>query len=370
MIASMVPLITQLPDAGDEPVACMRTAQLSIPQDWSALRDYLSNQGMRLDLDVPPRQFAAGLGNLNYLLSVDGKPVVLRRPPAGRIPPGANDMRREHRILAGLWRVFPLAPRALHYCASDAVIGAHFLLMEYRRGVAIGGRLPTDRDLSLTQRQWLSETLVDLLSRLHAVDPAQAGLESLGRPEGMLLRMVDGWQQRAELASVQEHHAAIRHVTDWLRRHLPSSQACTLLHSDFKLDNVLLHPERLEVVAVIDWDMGTRGDPLVDLATLLSYWVHDDDPPALQALGQMPTAEPGFLRREDILARYARATGFDLGRFHWYRVMAMFKLAAVFLQLHDRFVRGDSLDERHRSCGPLSAGLLAHVADLAGPPGT
>lgn len=335
-----------------------------VKQDWVALRDYLAMQGMRLELDEVPRQFAGGLGNLNYLLQVDGEAVVLRRPPPGRIPPGANDMRREHRILSGLWKGYPYAPRALHYCASDTVLGAHFLLMQYRAGVAIGGELPSGLHLSMAQRRWLSETLVDLLAELHAVDPRQVGLETLGRPEGMLLRMIDGWEQRATIATEQRALPDLSSVVDWLRRGLPTSQTSTLLHSDFKLDNVLLDPQRMSVAAVIDWDMGTRGDPLVDLATLLSYWVHDDDPPALQALGQMPTAQPGFLRREEVMVRYARRTGLDLGNFHWYRVLALFKLAVVFLQLHAKYLRGERVDARHRSFGPLSEGLLAYAAEL------
>lgn len=341
------------------------SAQDAVPQDWSRLQQYLARQGLQLDADQETRQFAGGFGNLNYLVWVNGEKTVLRRPPLGVIPIGANDMAREYRILSNLWRSFPLAPRALHYCEDSGVLGAHFLLMEYRQGLVIGGKLPASPSIDVAQRHSLSEQLVDILVQLHQVDPSTVGLEGLGKPEGMLQRAVNGWQKRAVHAYDGVCPPAVTRLHDWLNARIPTSQRVSLLHSDYKLDNVIWIPESLEPVAVIDWDMGTRGDPLTDLATLLSYWTELGDPQAMHQLAQMPTHETGFLSRQEVMNRYALRTGIDLSDFDFYRVLAQFKLAVVFQQLHAKFRRGEVTDERYRSFGSLSAGLLDFASEVA-----
>lgn len=333
----------------------------TVPQQWGALRAHLAAIGLELALDEPPRQFGRGLGNLNYLVRIDGQHWVLRRPPPGDLPPGANDMAREFRILNSLHEDYPLAPHAIHFSADVGVIGSPFLIMEYRPGLVIGAQLPAARPTTEQERSGLGLQLVELLAQLHAVNPAEVGLAALGRPEGMLQRMVDGWHRRARLAcdsTGRETPAGIGRVSDWLRAHqVPDRKPC-LLHSDFKLDNVILDAATLAPRAVIDWDMGTRGDPLVDLATLLSYWSMADDPEPMKALGQMPTAQAGFPRRDEVLRHYAARTGRDLSDFRFYRVLAMFKLTVVFMQLHARFLRGEVEQEKYRGFGPLAAGLL------------
>jgi aminoglycoside phosphotransferase (APT) family kinase protein len=345
--------------------AMFQPADRSVTLDWRGLQAYLVRHGLALDLASEPRQFAGGLGNLNYRLQVNGEPCVLRRPPVGTIPRGANDMAREHRILKDLWQAFPYAPRALHYCADAQVIGAHFLLMEYRAGLVIRGRLPVVPTLDVVERAQLSRRLVDVLVQLHQVDPAVVGLDTLGKPEGMLQRTVEGWQQRALEADEGASDRQVERLSAWLGSRIPTPQRATLLHSDYKLDNVIWDPASLAPVAVIDWDMGTRGDPLLDLATLLSYWTQPDDPPVMYQLGQMPTHEAGFLDRAQVMQRYASQTGLDLSDFGFYRVLAGFKLAIVFRQLHAKYRRGDVADERYRAFGDLSAGLLAFAADMA-----
>ncbi len=330
-----------------------------IVQDWPALEAHLAAHEMTLDLSLPPRQFAGGFGNLNYLLRIAGCDCVLRRPPPGDQVPGGNDMTREFGITSKLWRGFPLAPRAIHCCTDEAVLGAPFLIMEYRPGLIIGGQLPAERPLSLAERAAIGSMLVDTLAQLHAVDARAVGLDMLGKPEGMLSRMVDGWEKRANVAYGSDTPAGIARTAAWLRQRLPArQQGPTLLHSDFKLDNVILDPVTLAPCAVIDWDMGTRGDPLVDLATLLSYWPESGDPPAMLQLNQMPMAEPGFPTRTEMAAMYARQTGRNLSSFGFYRALCLFKLTVVFMQLHARYRRGEIVNERYRSFGPLASGLL------------
>ncbi|MDO9435254.1 phosphotransferase family protein [Hydrogenophaga sp.] len=302
--------------------------------DWPALDAYLAAQGHRLELNSqPPRQFAGGLGNWNFLVQVDGQAHVLRRPPSGPVPVGANDMAREYRVLSGLHPHFPLAPRALLHCADAAVIGAPFLLIEYREGTVLRNALPAGLAHPEQAAQGLTRDLVRTLVGLHDLNPLDVGLQTLGRPDGMVERQARNWTVRAEAAFNGRMPAALVEVVEWLQRPAPAPQRTSVLHSDFKLDNLILHPATLSPVALIDWDMGTLGDPLLDLATLLSYWTEPDDHPAMQALGQMPTAAPGFARRADVLQQYAAGSGLSVSDFAYHRVLALFKLVVVFQQL-------------------------------------
>jgi aminoglycoside phosphotransferase (APT) family kinase protein len=329
-----------------------------MPQRWDRLESHLAAAGLSFDPAVRPRQFASGFGNLNYLLEVEGRPVVLRRPPPGPIPPGANDMGRESRILSRLWEAFPLAPRCLHYCSDDSVLGAPFFLMEYRPGLVIGGRMPDALAGKAGIGAKIGDMLVEQLAELHAVDPASVGLGDLGRPEGFLARTAEGWARRADLAWEGGPPSALRDVLSWLRANPVPGQTPVLLHNDFKLDNFVLDPDTLEPVALLDWDMGTRGDPLVDLAVLLSYWTEAGDPEAMHDLGQMPTAGYGFPMRLEVVEAYARLTGRDVSDFLFYRVVAVLRVAVVFMQLNRRYREGGTRDPRFEAFGRLANGLL------------
>jgi aminoglycoside phosphotransferase (APT) family kinase protein len=337
----------------------------ALRQDWAALRTHLQGHGFHLELSEQPRQFAGGLANLNYLVKINGEQWVLRRPPPGNLPPGANDMQREFKILSVLWQAFPLAPKAIHFCGDPAVLGASFLIMQYRPGLVIGGSLPASRPIRASERSALGRLAVDLLADLHDVDAQRIGLASLGRPERMLARMVEGWEKRARLAYGEQTPHGIARVAQWLRMRLPPEQPARLLHSDFKLDNIILDPLTLEPRAVIDWDMGTRGDPLVDLGTLLSYWTEAGDPEAMHQLAQMPTAQSGFPTRAELLQAYAQRTGRDLSQFAFYRVLCMLKLSVIFMQLHARYLRGEIKHEKYETFGKLSAGLLDFTEEIA-----
>ena len=345
-----------------------RSERATVSQDWARLARYLGQFDLRFDPSVQPRQFAGGFGNLNFRLVINDTVMVLRRPPLGPIPPGANDMAREYRVLSALHPVFPLAPRAHHLCTDASVIGGPFVLLDYRRGLIIREHLPPQLKAKQVGPQ-LSQTLVDVLVALHGIDPARIGLGHLGRAEGFLGRAITGWAVRAALAV---DGAALVPPTEalvtWLRRELPPASAIgppTLLHNDFKLDNLVLDPGTLAPVALLDWDMGSRGDPLFDLATLLSYWTEPSDPPALQALRQMPTAAKGFASRAEVLATYAKATGRDVSNFRFYRVLAMFKLAVVFLQLGAQWRRGTSSNRRFADFDALATDLMRVAYDIA-----
>ena len=344
-----------------DPEVELRTEEETVPQDWPALAAYLSARGMSLAVDPPPRQFAGGLANLNYLLSLDGEQAVLRRPPLGRLPPGAYDMGREFRILSKLNRGFPLAPRGLHLCLDQAVIGAPFQITEYRHGRCVRGASSEALCEFPNVGVRLANTVIDVLVQLHAVDPAAVGLDDLGKPQGFLQRAVEGWIKRASLSAEGREsspcHRLIADLGRWLRAQRIDDGKPSLIHNDLKLDNLLLDPDTLAPTAVLDWDQCTQGDSLFDLATTLSYCSEPGDPPAMRRLRQMPLGA-GFPTRRALAERYAKATRRDLGNFQFYRVLAIFKLAVIFQQLHQRYREGATSDPRYAGFGALADGVL------------
>mgnify|MGYP001596994033 CR=1 FL=1 len=332
--------------------------------DWQGLARHLARRGHRLALEPPPRRSAGGLANLNFLIEFDGAPAVLRRPPPGQLPPGAYDMGREFRILSRLWRAFALAPRGLLYEEDPAVFGAPFQILEYRRGFAVRAELPEPMRHDPAVAARLGRALIEVLAQLHAVDPVAVGLGDLGHPQGFLERTIEGWARRGVQAREDGPGRRLPALMAWLRQHRVPDGAPRLLHNDYKLDNLLLDPHTLAPAAVVDWDQGTRGDPLFDLATLLSYWTEAGDPPAMQQLRQMPSAAPGFPSRREAAALYARLTAADLSDFRFHRVLGLFKLGVVFHQLHARYRQGQA-DARYAGFGAVADGVLEFAQAVA-----
>lgn len=343
-----------------------RAAADSAPIDRARLGAYLTNVGLPLDAAEPIVQFGTGMANINYRLTAGGRRLVLRRPPDGDLPPGAHDMSREHRILSRLWRALPLAPRSLHLCEDRSVIGVPFQLIEYRAGLVIKGddkrHFKGRPDVAARTGRMLVETLVSI----HRVDTAAIGLDDLGKPEGFIARAIKGWRGRGErLELAPDHRALIAEIGTWLEGRSIRPRPPTLLHSDFKLDNLIVEPTTLAPVAIVDWDMGTRGDPLFDLATLLSYWAEPGDPPCMHDMKQLPTAAPGFPTRNEVVLEYARLTGADVSDFPTLRVLAMFKLAVVLLQLHALWQRGAAKGGDYADLARIAGDLLVLTKDVA-----
>ncbi len=311
-------------------------------------------------------QFGGGHANLTYLLRYGEAEFVLRRPPLGPIAPSAHDMAREHRVLANLWRVYPLAPRSYLLCDDESVIGAPFHVMERRFGMVIRNDLPArfQGDANLARR--IGETIVDALAELHQVDPAAVGLSDLGRPEGFVERQLSGWTKRWHAAKAADD-PRLDAVAAWLAANRPPARGVALLHNDPKLDNMIMDAEDpAHAVAVLDWDMCTRGDPLMDLGYLLTFWGEAGDPEPWIAAASMPTWRQGFPSRAEAITRYAEATGFDLGAIRWYHVFGTFKIAVVLQQIYIRFVRGQTQDQRFAVFGSRVAALIDKAAVLAG----
>ena len=339
--------------------------------DTTRLEPYLRARLPGVQGPLAVTQFHGGKANLTYLLRFGGTEFVLRRPPLGPIPPGAHDMRREHRVLSVLHRRFPLAPQSLLLCEDESVIGAVFIVEERRVGFVIRDDIPEEFAGRPELNRRIGFALVDALADLHRVDANEIGLGDLGRVEGYLERQLSGWTRRWEASlggpEERESRSKMAPALDWLARTLPKERAGALLHNDYRLDNCLLDTEDpARIVAALDWDMCTRGDPLADLGYLLNYWVEPGDDPAWRAIAAMPTWRAGFPSREEAIARYAERTKSDVGDILWYQVFAAFKLAVIIQQIYIRYVRGQTQDQRFASYATRVLGLANKAQTLIG----
>jgi aminoglycoside phosphotransferase (APT) family kinase protein len=324
--------------------------------DTSRLEPFL-RRNLPVHGDFTLRQFGGGHANLTYLVRFGDDEYVLRRPPLGPVPERAHDMRREYAVLSKLYRVFPLAPRSFLLCTDHEIIGADFVIEERKNGVAIRRDLPErfHGDVAFAQR--LSNGIVDTLADLHRVDVPAAGLSELGHPEGYVPRQLDGWAKRWENAHTAQTIDASP-LLAWLHGHLPLSPVATLVHNDYKLDNMLLDPgDPAKIVALLDWDMCTYGDPLMDLGYVLALWPEAKDPEAFRAWG-MPSWREGFATRREVVQRYAAQTGFDVSHIAWYHIFNVFRFAVILQQIYKRYEAGQTHDERFAPFGMQANGLI------------
>lgn len=333
------------------------------PQPWPAIAGYLDAQGLRLDLAEPPRQFAGGLANLNYLVRLDGAPAVLRRPPDGDLAPGASDMAREARVLAALNPQLPLAPRLLHACLDASVIGVPFLLIEYRSGVAVGGTLP--EGIRAADGKWMTMALVQAMAALHALEPI-GDLAMLGKPTGFNARQLAGWTKRAAAAFGTEAPPSLAGLLGGLESALPPDAPARPLHMDPKFDNLLVDPAAQRATAMLDWDMGTLGPPAFDLAVLLSYWVTPSDPEPLHALQAVPALEPGWPTPADAVAAYGRAAGHMPPDLPWHLALARLRLATAWMQLYRLWQHGNLAGDRYSGFQTIANAMLDHAVQQFG----
>ena len=349
-------------DSLDRPAERVEVAPVRAGQelDWVTLERYLREHLDVTDGDFEVLQFPNGSANLTYRVSLGGQVLVVRRPPFGEVAPKSHDMHREHIVLAGLNPVYPRAPRALLYCHDPAIIGAHFLVSEYRPGVVVWDRVPSSMPTSSGPALGLA--VAEALADLHAVDPDAAGLAGLGRPDGYLERQVSGWTKRWDAVRMENAGQAPDAVGRELARRLPESGTPAVIHNDFKLDNCQFAPDDpTTVTAVFDWDMATIGDPLTDLGTLLNYWPDDAVVSILPGIDEL-----GLPSKEELIAAYAQRRGVDLVRkdMAWYEAFGYWKTAVILQQLYARFVRGETSDPRMATRGEHVAALSEHALHL------
>ena len=301
-------------------------------------------------------QFPGGHSNLTYLLRVGEREVVMRRPPFGTKVKSAHDMGREYRILSALSQHYSRAPKPLAYTDDVSVIGAPFYVMQRLRGVILRKELPPGLELDAPQLRKLCENLVDTLVDFHALDYRTLGLAELGKPDGYVQRQVEGWTKRYH-GSQTDDVPVVEQVTRWLADNRPPDSGAALIHNDYKFDNVVLDPNDLSrIVGILDWEMSTLGDPLMDLGTLLSYWVEAADDPMMQFFRGGPTHLPGAMTRREIVERYAERSGRPIAKPHFYYVFGLFKTAVIIQQIYYRYRQGLTKDERFSLFG---AGVVA-----------
>jgi aminoglycoside phosphotransferase (APT) family kinase protein len=291
-------------------------------------------------------QFPHGYSNLTYLLRLGGRELVLRRPPFGARIKSAHDMGREFRILSRLQGVYPKAPKALLYCEDETVLGAPFYVMDRVTGVILRAEPPPGLALTRELMRRLSESVIDNLVAIHAVDYGAAGLSELGRPEGYVARQVEGWTKRYQNARTDDI-AEMEQLAAWLTAHQPPEVGACLIHNDYKYDNLVLDPNELpRIVATLDWEMATLGDPLMDLGSTLGYWVDADDPPEWRRQAFGLTTQPGNLSREQWVERYTAQSGREVRDAVFYYAYGLFKIAVIVQQIYTRYRQRLTKDER------------------------
>jgi aminoglycoside phosphotransferase (APT) family kinase protein len=323
----------------DEPKPAREGEQLDAAAVARFLREHVSG----LEGEAEIFQFPKGHSNLTYLVKMGGRELVLRRPPFGSKVKTAHDMGREFRVLSKLSAVWPKAPRPLAHCDDISIMGAPFYAMERVRGVILRG---ASVDLPAEVVRKNDEALVDTLAELHAVDYAAAGLGELGRPDGYVRRQVEGWTKRYADAKTDDI-PSVDEMAAWLAARIPRESGAALIHNDFKHDNVVLDAHDLsKVLGVLDWEMSTVGDPLMDLGTMLGYWVEEGDSDELKMIAFGPTAIPGSLTRRQLAERYAGRTGRDVSGLLFHYCFALFKTAVVAQQIYARYKAGLTKDER------------------------
>lgn len=341
-----------------------RTVREGEQLDLERLAPYLREHIPGLEGALEVKQFPSGYSNLTYLLQAGDRELVLRRPPFGANVKSGHDMAREYRILSHLVGHYEKVPRPLLYYGEDDLIGDEFYVMERARGLILRAEQPEKLALPPELMQALSATLVENLVAIHAVDYEAAGLGDLGRPEGYVRRQIEGWTRRYRKAQTDDV-PQVEEVASWLASHMPPESGAALIHNDYKYDNLVLNPARpTEIVAVLDWEMATIGDPLMDLGTSLGYWVEADDPPLLQALAFGPTALPGNYNRRELFERYSELSGREGGHPVFYFVYGLFKIIGIVQQIYYRYRQGFTQDPRFAMLDQVVV-LLAQQAGRA-----
>lgn len=339
--------------------------ELDLPRLKTYLREHLPQFAASLAVE----QFPYGHSNLTYLMRLGATELVLRRPPFGNQVATAHDMGREYRVLSKLSAVFPAAPQPYLFCDDSSVLGAPFFVMQRRQGLILRKSLPPGLSLAPQTVRRLGHSLIETLARLHAIDYQAAGLGDLGKPAGYVSRQVTGWINRYANARTDDVEA-MNHVARWLTEHIPPESGAAVIHNDYKYDNVVLDSADVtRIVAVLDWEMATLGDPLMDLGTTLGYWVEAGDPEPLRLAAMGPTMLAGSLSRQELVERYAEASGRNVSNPLFYYCFGLFKIAVIIQQIYARLVRGDTHDPRFARLNEVVA-VMSHQAVRAIETGT
>ena len=318
-----------------------------------AITQFLNQSGIVVSGIPQLTQFSGGASNLTYLLTYPEKELILRRPPQGHKAKSAHDMVREARLMQALQPVYGYVPKVLAICEDSSVAGADFYVMDRLRGIIPRKNLPKQLTLSLSETRTLCTNVIDKLIELHQIDYQAAGLQGLGLGAGYVQRQIKGWSERAVLAKT-DNSADFSDVVSWLEKNQPQQDAATcLIHNDFRMDNVVLNVDNpLEVIGVLDWEMATLGDPLMDLGNTLAYWAQSDDDAFFLSLRRQPTHLPGMLTRAEVMSYYTEKMGFSASHTDFYVIFGLFRLAIIIQQIYYRYHHGQTTN-------PQFAGFVA-----------
>ena len=311
------------------------------------------------------RQFSGGASNLTYLLRYPDRDLILRRAPRGTKAKGAHDMGREYRIQSALEGHFPYVAHMVGFCQDESVLGADFYVMDRIDGIIPRSEMPEGVDLTPEQARGMCESMIETLAELHSVDPAAAGLESLGKGWGYVRRQVEGWSVRYRNARTDDAPGC-EETMAWLAEHQPDDVAICVIHNDFKLDNLVFDKDDpTKVVGVLDWEMATLGDPLMDLGGDLAFWVEATDE-TLKHFRRVPTHLPGMMTRAEIVEAYCKRMGFELTPEQWrfYEVFGYFRMAVIAQQIYYRYFHGQTTNELYALFGPAAHLAEEHIRTL------
>jgi aminoglycoside phosphotransferase (APT) family kinase protein len=316
--------------------------------DQQKLQDYLRDKVPGFGKDITIRQFPGGYSNLTYFIQAGDHEYVLRRPPFGANIKSAHDMEREFTVLTKLSQAgFTKVPDAVHLCVDESVMGVKFYLMKRVRGVILRNKLSKDFSVSQETFRALSKAAVEQLVKLHQIDIHSSGLDALGKPEGYVQRQVEGWIKRYTNSQTDDI-ASMNEVAEWMQRNIPTSSQASFIHNDFKYDNLVLNPNDLtDIVAILDWEMATVGDPLMDLGTTLAYWAEGSDSDALKPFNL--TWMPGNFTRQEVVQHYQLKTGWPVDNIVFYFVFGAFKVGVICQQIYYRYKQGFTKDPRFAS---------------------
>jgi len=330
--------------------------------DAALIDPYLKAQIPGLEGTPHISQFPGGASNLTYLVQYPEQEFVLRRPPFGQKARSAHDMGREFRIINQLKDAFPYCPKAYLHCVDESVIGSEFYVMERIKGIILRSDLPADLNLDANQTQTLCKSFVDRLVELHRVDYQACGLGDLGKPEGYVERQIRGWMDRYDNARTPDAPEWTQ-VKAWLSDKMPADHPVpAIVHNDYRFDNVLLDPANpMQIIGVLDWEMTTLGDPLMDLGNTLAYWIQADDPAPVQLMRRQPSHAPGMLTRRQFVDYYAEGSGIRIDNFDFYYTYGLFRLAGIVQQIYYRFFHGQTQDKRFAQFIQMNK-LLEHMS--------
>ena len=315
--------------------------------DASRIDPYLKAHIPGLEGQPVISQFPGGASNLTYLIEYSGVELVLRRPPFGHKAKSAHDMGREFRILNQLKDAFPYCPKAYALCTDESVIGSEFYVMERLKGIILRADLPPELGLGPDPARTLCQTFINTLAELHKVDYTACGLSDLGKPQGYVQRQIGGWCERYEKALTPDA-PRWEAVKDWLKANMPADHPTpAIVHNDYRFDNVILDPaEPLQIIGVLDWELTTLGDPLMDLGNTLAYWIEADDPAPVQLMRRQPSNAPGMLTRREFVDYYAERSGIQIDNYDFYYTYGLFRLAGIVQQIYYRYYHGQTQDKR------------------------